>query len=37
MEVHPPEHPIFTWKQFFVHMATVCLGLLIAPGWSPAA
>ena len=32
MEVHPPEHPIFTWKQFFVHMATVCLGLLIALG-----
>jgi hypothetical protein len=32
MEVHPPEHPIFTWKQFFIHMATVCLGLLIAIG-----
>jgi hypothetical protein len=30
MEIHPPEHPIFTWKQFFIHMATVCLGLLIA-------
>jgi hypothetical protein len=32
MEVHPPEHPIFTWKQFFIHMATVCLGLLTALG-----
>jgi hypothetical protein len=32
MEVHPPEHPIFTWKQFFIHMSTVCLGLLIALG-----
>jgi hypothetical protein len=32
MEVHPPEHPIFTWKQFFIHMTTVCLGLLIAIG-----
>jgi len=32
MEVHPPEHPIFTWKQFFIHMASVCLGLLIALG-----
>jgi hypothetical protein len=32
MEVHPPEHPIFTWKQFFIHMTTVCLGLLIALG-----
>jgi hypothetical protein len=30
MEVHPPEHPIMTWKQFLIHMATVCLGLLIA-------
>lgn len=32
MEVHPPDHPIFTWKQFLIHMATVCLGLLIALG-----
>jgi hypothetical protein len=32
MEVHPPEHPIFTWKQFFIHMTTICLGLLIALG-----
>ena len=30
MEVHPPDHPIMTWKQFLVHMATICLGLLIA-------
>jgi hypothetical protein len=32
MEIHPPEHPIFTWKQFFIHMSTICLGLLIAIG-----
>jgi hypothetical protein len=32
MEVHPPEHPIMTWKQFFIHMSTICLGLLIALG-----
>lgn len=32
MEVHPPEHPIFTWKQFLIHMGTICLGLLIALG-----
>jgi len=32
MEIHPPDHPIFTWKQFFIHMTTVCLGLLIALG-----
>ena len=30
MEVHPPEHGIHTWRDFFVHMATICLGLLIA-------
>ena len=32
MEVHPPDHPVITWKQFFVHMAIVVLGLLIAIG-----
>lgn len=36
MEVHPPDHPIFTWKQFFLHMSTVCLGLLIAIGLDQA-
>jgi hypothetical protein len=32
MDVHPPDHPVITWKQFFVHMAIVVLGLLIAIG-----
>jgi len=32
MEVHPPEHAIHTWRDFFVHMGTICLGLLIAIG-----
>jgi hypothetical protein len=32
MEVHPPEHGIHSWRDFFVHMATICLGLLIAIG-----
>jgi hypothetical protein len=32
MEVHPPHHTISTWRDFFVHMATICLGLLIALG-----
>lgn len=32
MEVHPPEHGIHTWRDFFVHMGTICLGLLIAIG-----
>ncbi len=32
MEVHPPEHGIHTWRDFLVHMGTICLGLLIAIG-----
>lgn len=32
MEVHPPEHPIHTWRDFFVHIATIVVGLLIAIG-----
>jgi hypothetical protein len=32
MEVEVPEHGIHSWRDFFVHMATVCLGLLIALG-----
>lgn len=32
MDVHPPHHGISTWRDFFVHMATICLGLLIALG-----
>lgn len=30
MEVHPPEHGIHSWREFFVHMGTIVLGLLIA-------
>jgi hypothetical protein len=32
LEVHPPEHPVMSWNQFFIHMALVVLGLLIALG-----
>lgn len=32
MEVHVPEHGIHSWRDFFVHMGTICLGLLIAIG-----
>jgi len=32
MEVHPPEHPIHTWRDFSVHIATIVIGLLIAIG-----
>jgi hypothetical protein len=37
MEVHAPEHGIHNWRDFFVHMGTICLGLLIALGLEQAA
>lgn len=32
LDVHPPHHPTHTWKDFFVHLATIVVGLLIAVG-----
>src|SRR5579875_2696141 len=32
MEVHPPEHAIHNWRDFFVHIGTITIGLLIAIG-----
>ena len=32
LDVHPPHEPAHSWRDFFVHMATICLGLLIAIG-----
>ena len=32
MEVHPPHHAISSWREFFLHMITIVLGLLIAIG-----
>jgi len=32
MEIHPPEHGIHNWREFFVHMGTIVLGVLIAIG-----
>jgi hypothetical protein len=32
LDVHPPHHPTHTWKDFFIHMATISVGLLIAIG-----
>jgi len=32
MEVHPPDHPILTPRDFFVHLFTITVGLLIALG-----
>ena len=32
MDVHPPHEPIHTWRDFFIHIATIVVGLLIAIG-----
>jgi hypothetical protein len=30
LDVHPPHNPTHTWRDFFIHIATICIGLLIA-------
>ena len=37
MEVHAPEHPIHTWRDFFIHLVTITVGLLIALALENAA
>ena len=37
MEVHAPEHPIHTWRDFFIHLVTITIGLLIALALENAA
>ena len=32
LEVHAPHEPIYTWKGFTIHIATIVIGLLIAVG-----
>src|SRR5580704_4165927 len=32
LDVHPAHHAANTWRDFFVHIATIVLGLLIAVG-----
>jgi len=32
LDVHPPHEPTHTWKDFFIHIATIAVGLLIAIG-----
>ena len=32
LDVHPPHQAAHTWKDFFIHIATICVGLLIAIG-----
>ncbi|MES2392294.1 MAG: hypothetical protein V4555_11680 [Acidobacteriota bacterium] len=36
LDVHPPHHPTHTWQDFFIHIATICVGLLIAIGLEQA-
>ena len=37
MDVHPPHEPIHTWRDFFLHLATITVGLLIALALENAA
>jgi hypothetical protein len=30
MEVHPPHAPLHSWKEFWIHLGTITVGLLIA-------
>ena len=32
LDIHPANHSANTWKEFFIHIATIVLGLLIAIG-----
>lgn len=32
LEAHAPHEPIHTWKGFFIHIATIVIGLLVAVG-----
>jgi hypothetical protein len=36
LDVHPPHAPTHTWRDFFIHIATLCVGLLIAVGLEQA-
>jgi len=36
LDVHPPEHAAHTWRDFFIHIATIVVGLLIAIGLESA-
>jgi hypothetical protein len=32
LDVHPPHHAATTWRDFFIHIATIVIGLIIAVG-----
>jgi hypothetical protein len=31
LDVHPPHHAATTWRDSFVHIATIVIGLLVLP------
>jgi hypothetical protein len=37
LDVHPPHHAASTWRDFFIHIATIVIGLLIAIGLEQTA
>jgi hypothetical protein len=36
LDIHVPEHATRTWREFFIHIATIVIGLLIAIGLEQA-
>jgi hypothetical protein len=32
IDIHAPHEATHTWKDFFIHMGAICLGILIAIG-----
>jgi hypothetical protein len=32
LDIHPPHEAVHTWKDFFIHIATIVIGLIIAIG-----
>ena len=36
LDVHPPHAPIHTWRDFFIHIATIVVGLILAVGLEQA-
>jgi hypothetical protein len=30
MDVHPPHSPLHSWRDFWIHLGTISVGLLIA-------
>lgn len=36
LDVHPPHSSAHNWRDFFIHIATICIGLLIAIGLEQA-